>query len=801
MAELPVVQHSFSAGALDTGMYGRVDTKAYLAGAAHIENQFLSPLGGSRLREGFRWMANNSEPLRTIDFQFSRDQVYEIGFGDQVLHVFVDGVLSATKTTPYSYAKVRRLRFAQSGATLLIFSGDYQIKELNRGTSHSDWTLSDIEFFKSGDGEINQPYYNFHPSNIELQPSGTTGSVTLTAFNGYPFVADHVGLNFKIKNKQVVITEVLGTTGSLLDLSSQDTYGNMTDGSGLDAGFDGLQQAQGSSPISAAADYSSWIAVRLPSAKSISYIKIFATTNGGFIFGSSGATNITFDVYGKNGSPPTSGTDGVLLGSEVASNEFASPVAVAPNDQITQYEYLVFNVSHANTWRYQIGEIEVYEVAGATEFAQAKATVLQTLDDTERTSDWSEPVFSAVRGYSIAGGFHQGRLMLVGPESAPNYMAVSNSGDYFNFVVTDDQLDNESFSFAIDADEFLSINSVASLNDMILFTTGGIWVLPSADTLTPKNFVPPIRYHDVSIGDIDSDVLEGALLFVGKTLDDTSKPYTGVFEFSYDKDKGYQLEELSLLIPDYIRNPVDIAVRRGTHVDASSNLFVVNSDGTLAVLTTLRNKGVTGWTLITIDGEFNSACVAAQELYVTTKRTLNTIDKYFLERLEPGYLFDLSKQAYDVAGNTTFSGFDHLNGLEVDVLADGAYYGKVVVTGGTVVLDTVAYSIECGFNWSWELKLLPAHITTSNFTLAGKPYRVRSVTVQVRNLGVFYVNGKQVPSRFATFGSVAEKESAFITRPILGVRGGRNRNYDEIVLSGDASAEGGILSVSRAVVF
>ena len=76
-------------------------------------------------------------------------------------------------STPYLTAELFQLKFAQSADIMYICHPNHAARKLAR-TGHTSWTLTEIDFT---DG----PYLESNSSSTTLTPSGTSGSVTITA--------------------------------------------------------------------------------------------------------------------------------------------------------------------------------------------------------------------------------------------------------------------------------------------------------------------------------------------------------------------------------------------------------------------------------------------------------------------------------------------------------------------------------------------------------------------------------------------------------------------------------------------
>jgi hypothetical protein len=100
--------------------------------------------------------------------------------------------------TPYLQADLFRLYFAQSADVLYIVHPGYAPRKLTR-TGHTSWTISEIDY---QDG----PYLAVNTTATTLTPSGTSGSVTVTASattginDGDGFLATDVGRLIRFKD-------------------------------------------------------------------------------------------------------------------------------------------------------------------------------------------------------------------------------------------------------------------------------------------------------------------------------------------------------------------------------------------------------------------------------------------------------------------------------------------------------------------------------------------------------------------------------------------------------------------------
>lgn len=223
---------TFTAGELSPELLGRGDLAAYQNGALALRNVFISPTGGVKRRAGLGFIDIAEGDGKLIAFEFNTEQTYLLVLTDEEINIYADGVLDETIAAPWTLAQIRQLAWTQSADTLLFTHPDVAPKKLTRG-SGGTWTLSDWAFFTDGNNVMHQPYFKFADTAVTVTPSGTTGSITLTA-SAAVFEAGHDETRLRVGGKEVRITavatatsvtvtviETLAGTGATLDWEEQ----------------------------------------------------------------------------------------------------------------------------------------------------------------------------------------------------------------------------------------------------------------------------------------------------------------------------------------------------------------------------------------------------------------------------------------------------------------------------------------------------------------------------------------------------------------------------------------------------
>ncbi|MBY0335678.1 MAG: hypothetical protein K2X11_03650 [Acetobacteraceae bacterium] len=196
---------SFTAGELSPELLGRQDLRAYANGAALLRNVLILPTGGVTRRPGLRHVATLPGPARLIPFEFNTEQAYLLVLTAGAFRVFLNDGHVAAGTGPWTAAMLPQLAHTQSADTLLLLHPDMAPVALTR-TSHTTWTLNPWAWRA-------MPTHRFAPDAVTITPSGTTGSVTLTA-SAPVFQAAHAGTRFLLRGIGGTLTAVASATSA-----------------------------------------------------------------------------------------------------------------------------------------------------------------------------------------------------------------------------------------------------------------------------------------------------------------------------------------------------------------------------------------------------------------------------------------------------------------------------------------------------------------------------------------------------------------------------------------------------------
>jgi hypothetical protein len=212
MARVAAQLTNFTGGELSPRLDGRNDLTKYSSGCKTLENFIVYPHGAAARRPGTTFIAevkNHNQKGRLIPFEFSTTQTYILEFGNQFIRIYKDqgqvqsGGSAVEVATPYLEAELFQIKFAQSADVMYITHPNHSTRKLTR-TSHTSWTLTEVDF-------TNGPFQDSNTSTTTLTPSGTTGSVTITA-SASTFVSTDVNRLLRIGDGIAKITAFTSAT-------------------------------------------------------------------------------------------------------------------------------------------------------------------------------------------------------------------------------------------------------------------------------------------------------------------------------------------------------------------------------------------------------------------------------------------------------------------------------------------------------------------------------------------------------------------------------------------------------------
>jgi len=327
-------------------------------------------------------------------------------------------------------------------------------------------------------------------------------------------------------------------------------------------------------------------------------------------------------------------------------------------------------------------------------------------------------------------------------------MFFSKVGEYFNFDVGSG-FDDESIQIQIAENQVSEIKSMESFRHLAVFTSEQELYCPTIENrpLTPST-ISVKKQTSFGSGEVNPVEFDGAIVFLTKT-----KGAIREFIFS-DISQAYNSDSITILSQHLIGTPTDISAQREASDQVESYLYSVNTDGNIAVFTSIRKEKLQGWTLYETEGSFKNIVNVNRRVYVICEREINGSTLTTLELLDNQYHLDSAYKDTDATAKTNWQ-IAHLPNTLVHVKSGNYSLGSYTTDGtGNLTLNDAVTEVEIGINYIPVLTTLPPEFQLQDGISFGQKRRiVRAVldlneTLDVKAKGTKVII-RRVTSNFA----------------------------------------------------
>lgn len=373
--------------------------------------------------------------------------------------------------------------------------------------------------------------------------------------------------------------------------------------------------------------------------------------------------------------------------------------------------------------------------------AVIKAAMTATVAAPANSWSLESSVWNADNGYPATGTLYEQRLATAGSKAFPQTIWLSRTGEYLNFELG--TRDDDAMSFTVASDQINPILHMGQIKVLIALTYGGEFSLTGGveKPITPTNIQVKNqsvygcnRVRPVRIGN--------ELYFVQR-----SNRKLRAMAYKYDSD-AYGSPDMSVLSEHItLSGVVDMAYQQ----EPESILYMVREDGVMATLTVDRDQDVIGWARQTTQGAFESVAAIpnpdGEEVWAIVKRTVDGNVVRYVERFSSSVNVDCGIAATSGPGASVWSGLDHLEGCEVDIVADGVVMQVQTVNAGTVTLPRNAFNVQIGLHYSTKIKTLTPEVQGNTGTMQGNSMRIGEVTLRFLETTGCKLNGQPIAFR------------------------------------------------------
>ena len=210
-----------------------------------------------------------------------------------------------------------------------------------------------------------------------------------------------------------------------------------------------------------------------------------------------------------------------------------------------------------------------------------------------------EPAWSDARGWPRKCSSFQSRAVFANTESIPNGVWLSDINGFTSFNDLETDADN-AISWQPTSDSVNYINFLVPYRTLTVHTNSGVYSSPLTyeQAVTPGNF--SLQLQDSTPADtVQPRSIDNQILIVSGN-DVHSLIWDGI-------NNAYGSNIISAASEHLIRSPVDEAAYVDLERAGSRYMFLVNSDGSLAIYQTLIAQDVAGWTPAVLEQPYGEA--------------------------------------------------------------------------------------------------------------------------------------------------------------------------------------------------
>ena len=391
---------------------------------------------------------------------------------------------------------------------------------------------------------------------------------------------------------------------------------------------------------------------------------------------------------------------------------------------------------------YQTGIVKVKTYVTPT---NVTCDVVRPIASIDATLDWAEGAWSDYRGWPSVCEFNpQDRLMHANNYNQPMTQWMTQTGNYYNFSVSDPIVDSDAITVNLPSRDVNGINNMVPLISILVLTSASEWSVGDPGTpITPTTINQRVNGYEGSNG-VDCAVIGNRAIFVqnqGALVRDLA------YELYLYRFEGSDLSALarhlffgySITCMDYEKYPGKI-------------VWCVRSDGKLLSMTYMREQELLAWSWHDTgpagEDSFESVSVVTANGYEEVWVSVNRGGQRYIERMdqrlasyapEDQFFVDCGVIYDSTPTDTIDSGIDHLEGKTVAVLADGNVLPQKVVTGGAISLGANYSKVIIGLPYNSDAETLNVEVPMKDGSSQGKRIKVGMLTLSVLNTRGGYI--------------------------------------------------------------
>ena len=787
-------QQSFNGGEITPWLDSRFDFKKYASSARRIENFVATPYGPLRRRCGTEFIVDSPARARLLPFQRTSDDSYIIELCKCTLRVLSNGAVDAFFVAPWNDDEIDEVQILKLN-NIMLFTQRNNPPQVLRYVSDGNWSFNPVGFDHPPflDAPLDDTTMQVTPDSTSSSTSTTTWSVTTySATEHYSGTVPIFGAwevdvsNYTLHSSHHYLKLQRSTDGGLTwtDVQTFSADGNYTGvaASGIlrlaakDAEFDAILTSTNDVDSLSAGDAVTvthsalsgvFDASMVGSEIKVNHIPDSTETKLGLMAsGTSGwmtiQGNYTLTTSGNwkgrlylEKSTDNGVTVEPVIDRSATADRNITYQGESNEKALFRLRFVMSDTGSNDPHAYLEGDGSTIQgrilINNFVSDTEVEGVVIEGVYSQDSTDDWQLAAWSDYYGWPAAITWHEGRVIYGGTNYAPDTFWLSKSDDYYNFKRGTN--DDDSFQVTIGSEVLSEIVYLASQDGLVCGTSGDAWIGKSysdSGVITPSSLVMR-RISDVGSARIQPVFTTSGIVHVQR--EQRSLIQIG-YNASSASESGYAPTNLNILNPTITKSGIRCVAKQQAK---ESVIWATTENGSLVALSYDASQDVYGWHSHPMTASVGSVAIIYEgndedSIYISTSRDgRHYIERFYInqyELLEDGDAEDsrfLDCHTYlqgDVPA-TTFDELYHLDGLTVDVVADGAYLPNLPIVNATLQLEIAASNVLVGLPYTSLLETLPAQANLKDGSSLGRIKKTleayinvyRSVTAEVACTG------------------------------------------------------------------
>lgn len=260
--------------------------------------------------------------------------------------------------------------------------------------------------------------------------------------------------------------------------------------------------------------------------------------------------------------------------------------------------------------------------------AANKFELVKTLYTNSGEASLSSNSESENHGYPCTGAFYENRFERCSSSKYFTYLYGSKGGDYNNITIGTNT--NDGFQFDLAEANSKALWMISGANSLLIGTAEGILTVNGgsvSSAITPTNIAAKLSCRD-GCGNVKPVRKDNFVFYVSANL-------RKLFMFEYDVLlEQFKATNLSKANYEITKGGMRKLVYKNDQYDS---MYIVCGNKLLQVCFS-NDEGVNAWSVLETKGEIKDICTVTRpdgdfDLFLKIKRTINGIDRYYLEQL------------------------------------------------------------------------------------------------------------------------------------------------------------------------